>query len=411
MLPTVKLRRRSRVVLPLVYAAFISLGLPDGILGAAWPEMRVHFEAALNDNWPILTLGICGGLLSSFLSGAILRRLGTGRVLVLTALLTGGAILGYAISPSLAAITVLAFLLGLGNGAADAGLNSFVANHLSSRHMNWLHACWGVGVSLGTLIISAAFAVGHTWRTAYLIVGALQWSLAAAFVLNFRSLATSSDPVRADDRNEPPTLLATLALPATWTSMAAFFVYCGVEFGSGLWIASVLHDARGWTKEASGLMVTVYWGSLTIGRFLMGTVSHWTTPVRIVRAAVLSVIAGTALIAWSSVFGGVTSAGGWLMALGLLVTGLGLSPIFPMLMHDTPRCVGRGHALNLIGFQSGAGALGCAILPSIMGTVMRFGSAEWLGSMLVGLSVTMFILVMLRERHACRGAPASLSCE
>ncbi len=391
----------SIFVLLLIYAAFVSLGLPDGIIGAAWPQMRAHFGVELNDNWPMLTLATSGGLVSSFFSGLALRRLGVSKVLVLTAFLTAFVILGYALSGTFAAMIGLAFFHGLGNGAIDAGLNNFVANNLSSRHMNWLHAFWGVGISLGTLIVSGVLALDATWRSAYLVVGLLQLTLGVAFLLSRRVLPESSTPA-AEQRGEHPAFLATLGLPAAWASMASFFVYCGLEYGTGLWIASALHDGRGWSMQAAGLMVTLYWSSLTVGRFLIGTVSQRTTPIRIVRGAVLGVAGGSSLIALSSLIAG-TSTAGLLTAIGLLLTGLGLSPIFPMLMHDTPRCVGQGHALNLIGFQTGAGSLGFTILPIVMGTLMRTYSTEWLGSMLFALAMILFGLVVVREGYAPAG--------
>jgi fucose permease len=400
----VKAASLSVLVLLLIYAAFTSLGLPDGILGAAWPQMRAEFGVNLNDNWGILTFGTCGGLLSSFLSGVALRHLGVSRVLIVTTFLTSIVILGYALGSSLAVLTGLAFFLGRGNGAVDAGLNHFVASNLSSRHMNWLHAFWGVGISLGTLIVSGVLAIDGTWRSAYLVVGALQLCLAIAFSFGLRSLSTmqaTEEP--GSERSEAPAFLRTLALPASWASMASFFVYCGIECGTGLWIASVLHDGRGWSMQAAGLMVTLFWSSLTVGRFLMGVISQKTTPLSIVRIATLGVIFGTSLIAASSAVGGSNATAGVLTASGLLLTGFGLSPIFPMLMHDTPRSVGKGHALNLIGFQSGSGQLGYTLVPIGIGTLLRNYSTEWLGSLLTGLAVILFALVLVRQRF---GPPA-----
>jgi fucose permease len=387
-------------VLLLIYAAFVSMGLPDGILGAAWPQMRAELAVDLNDNWPMLALGSCGSALSSFLSGLSLRRLGVGRVLVLTTLLTAFVILGYSVSVTAAMLAGLAFFLGLGSGAIDAGLNHFAASKLSSRHMNWLHAFWGVGVSLGTLLLSAAFALGGTWRNAYTVIALVQLGLALAFVLNLRSLPGAAEPARSGLRTDVPSFAATFKLPAAWASMAAFFVYCGLECSAGLWIASALHDGRGWTTEAAGLMATLYWASLTLGRFLIGAVSHRIATMRIVGVAVAGALAGTGLIALSSLLAPQAAAAGLLIAAGLLLTGLSLAPIFPMLMHDTPRCVGPRHAVNLIGFQGASGQLGFTLLPITVGVVLRAGSTEWLGTALAALAAALVALLALRERYA-----------
>lgn len=398
-----------RVVLLLIYAAFVSMGLPDGILGAAWPQMRAELRLDLNENWPMLALGSCGSALSSFLSGAALRRLGVGRVLLITTFLTASVVLSYSLGATFGVIVGLAFFLGLGNGAIDAGLNNFVATNLSSRHMSWLHACWGVGVSLGTLLVSGVLTAGGTWRGAYQAVGLLQLMLALAFLWKRRSLpgtpGSSQEPSsseRSVQSSEHPSYAATFRLPAAWASMLAFVVYCGLECGAGLWVASVLHDGRGWTTQAAGLMATLYWVSLTVGRFLVGTISARTTPLRIVRAAVLGAIVGTALIALSSLPGLRGSAGGVVMAAGLMLTGLSLAPVFPMLMHDTPRCVGPGHAVNLIGFQGAMGQLGFTLLPIGIGTLLRFYSTEWLGAVLATLAVALLLALVMRERYALR---------
>lgn len=404
---SVKAKSLSVLVLFLIYAAFTSLGLPDGILGAAWPKMRADFGVPLNENWGILTFAVCGGLVSSFSSGVALRRLGVSRVLILTTFMTAFVIVGFALSPSLGVLTGLSFFLGLGNGAVDAGLNHFVASHLSSRHMNWLHGFWGVGISLGTLIVSGVLALEGTWRGAYCVVAALQFGLAVAFSFGLRSVPALAAPVGVvrdergatarTERAVAPSLAETLALPASWASMLTFFLYCGVECGTGLWVASLLHDGRGWSAEAAGLMVTLYFSSLTLGRFSMGVVSQSMKPLRIVRGATLGVSAGVGLIAMSSLVEG-SLDGGLLTALGLLLTGVSLSPIFPMLMHDTPRLVGEGHALNLIGFQSGSAQLGYTLLPIGIGTVLRWRSVEWLGGLLSALAVALFVIAAVRER-------------
>lgn len=386
-------------VLLLVYAAFVSMGLPDGILGAAWPQMRAELGAGLNDNWRMLALGTCGSALSSFASGLSLRRFGVGRVLIVTTFVTALAILGYAHSATLTLITALAFLLGLGNGAIDAGLNHFVANNLSSRHMSWLHAFWGVGVSFGTLTVSGMLAAGGSWRSAYLAIGIVQLTLALAFVSQLRQLPPAAARAEGREPVDHPSSSATLRLRASWASMGAFFVYCGLECSAGLWIASALHDGRGWTTAAAGLMATLFWASLTVGRFLIGTISQRVRTMVIVQAAVAGALAGTLILAASSLIGH-EAAAGVVTAIGLLLTGFSLSPIYPMLMHDTPRCVGPGHAMNLIGFQGGVGQLGFTLIPVAVGALLQAQSTEWLGPLLATLAIILVALLALRERLA-----------
>jgi fucose permease len=225
-------------------------------------------------------------------------------------------------------------------------------------------------------------------------------SLAAAFLVTFPEFPKTSSDAKPEKRAGAMTFLTTLALPTTWISMALFFIYCGLESGTGLWIASALHDGRGWTMEGASLMATLYWGSLTVGRFLIGTVSQRTTPTRITRIASVGAFIGTSIIALSSMLANQFAWAGLMTAVGLLFTGLSLSPIFPMLTHDTPRCVGQDHALNLIGLQMGSGVVGYTILPIVIGTVMRVHSTDWLGSMLTVLAVSMLALLVVRDRLA-----------
>lgn len=387
-------------LLILIYAAFVGMGLPDGMLGAAWPEMRAELSVGLEDNWPMLALGTCGSAISNFSSGLALRRLGVGNVLLMTTFLTAAVILGYSLSGSFAVLSALGFFLGLGNGAIDAGLNHFAAEKLSSRHMSFLHGFWGVGVSMGTALLSLSVALGGTWRAAYLVIALLLLTLGVAFVLNRRALPGSEHDRRSERPAEHLALGATLRLPAAWASMAAFFVYCGLEAGLGLWIASLLHDARGWTAQAAGLMTTLYWGSLTVGRFFIGAVSQRLRPAHLVRGAAAGAIAGTALVAGSTLLVGLGPLAGVVTAAGLLLSGLSLAPVFPMLMHDTPRSVGSSHAVNLIGFQGAAGQLGMTLLPIGLGVALSAFSLEWLGSLVLSLAVLLLALVLLRARYA-----------
>jgi fucose permease len=391
------------VLLAVVYAAYISMGLPDGIFGATWPQVRAEFGVSLNANWPIYIVGLAGGLISSFSAGTMLRRLGVGRLLLFTTALTAASIAGVGFSPWFTGLILLAFFLGLGNGAIDACLNHYIASHFSSRHMNWLHACWGVGVSLGTSIVSGAYALGSTWRGACLAIALVQALLAIVFLrlLKVWDSAPSVHSKSGDAHGTQAIPLAkageTFRLSATWVGMAMFFLYCGIEFGTGVWTTSLLQGSRGWSIEKAALFVTLFWGSLTAGRFLIGIVSVRLGPTRVLRVSISGVILGTSLIGLSSLVTA-TVGSGILTASGLLITGLCLAPIYPTLMHDTPNCVGREHSANLIGYQSGAANLGLTLIPGIIGTIMKHSSLEFLGPLLLIPAVALFILFLVRER-------------
>jgi len=402
--------RFGLLLLALTYVAFVSLGLPDGILGAAWPQLRAEFGVPLNANWPIYILGLCGGLISSLSSGALMRRMRAGSILLWTTLLTSISMALCGLAPVFSIIIAIAFILGLGNGAVDATLNHHAATHLSSRHMNWLHGFWGVGVSLGTLMTSAVYAAGGDWRAACLTVAATQGAFAVLFLVMLRAWDAAPEPgciqeSTTDTHSEAaPRVRDTLRLPAAWVSMAAFFLYCGVEFGTGVWTTSLLQDGRGWHPDSAALCVSLFWGSLTVGRFAAGTVSNRLGTSRILRIALTGLLCGTGMLGLSSLLPSGAAAGVSTIA-GLLLTGLSLAPIYPTMMHNTPAYVGKGHSVNLIGMQAAAANVGLTTLPGLLGSFMRVTSINLLGWCLLAGACGLGLLLRLRSRHA--GKPAS----
>ncbi len=398
-----RLAKTGLLVLLLTYAAYISLGLPDGLMGAAWPQMRADLEVSLNANWPIYISGLIGGLLSGIFAGAILRRVTVGQLLLATTILTCTSIAGCGLSPWYWPIVGIGFLLGLGNSAIDVGMNHFVATHFSSRHMNWLHACWGVGVSTGTLIISGVANLGGSWRTACLVIATLQALLALTFLFtqklwNSPPTEPAHDAPAPVDDGPPASTLQSLRQSISWISLACFFLYCGIEFSSGVWTTSLLQSGRAWQADRAALMVTLYWASLTVGRFMIGIISNRLRPIRILRIAISGAIIGTVLISLSSIVSHPLISGG-LTAVGLLLTGLSLAPIYPTMMHDTPACVGRRHGVNLIGLQAAAANVGLTMVPGILGTFMKHSSLEYLGPCLVLMACALLFMVNMRERH------------
>lgn len=401
--------RFGLLLLALTYVAFVSLGLPDGILGAAWPQLRAEFAVPLNANWPIYILGLCGGLISSLGSGALMRRMRTGNILLWTTVLTAGSMALCGLSPVFALIVTVAFLLGLGNGAVDATLNHHAATHLSSRHMNWLHGFWGVGVSLGTLLTSAVYAAGGDWRAACLTVAATQGAFALLFLAMLRAWEAPPEAgciqksTTSHAGTAGPRVRDTLRLPAAWVSMGSFFLYCGIEFGTGVWTTSLLQDGRGWHPDSAALCVSLFWGSLTAGRFGAGTVSNRLGSSRILSIALTGLLCGTGLLGISSLLPSGAGAGAATLA-GLLLTGLSLAPIYPTLMHNTPAYVGQGHSINLIGMQAAAANVGLTFLPGLLGSFMRVTSINLLGWCLLAGACALGLLLRLRSRHADKPA-------
>ncbi len=348
-------------LLALVYGAFISLGLPDGVLGVAWPAMRSGLGQALEAAGLITFILTACSAASGFASGMVLARLGTGSVVAISGFLTGLALLGFAFAPSFGWILLLTVPLGLGAGSVDAGLNHFVARHYSARHMNWLHGCWGIGATLGPAIMGSALAAGAGWQGGYRTIAGIQLILAALFVFNLR--LWQREPERLQATQEPSAGGMARKQPpawATWVAAAVFLVYTTIELGTGLWAASILVDGRGKDPVSAGVWVACFFGAIMTGRFAIGLVADRLGNRRLVRAGIVAALAGTALF-------GAGPLPDALSLLGLVLMGLGCAPIYPSLMHEATRRFDAVTARRVIGRQVAFAYVGCALGPAALG--------------------------------------------
>lgn len=365
----VVVRHPSRLLLPVIYLGFISLGLPDGTLGVAWPAVypELRLPIGLAGTITIIVTLLAG--LSGFNSGRIIARFRTGPVVLLSCVLTGSALLAIAQAPSLVWILAAAVPLGLGAGAVDAGLNGFVARHYSGRHMNWLHACWGVGASTGPLVMGLALSSASGWRGGYLFIAGVQLSLALLFLLTLGLWSTVPERAITGDAAAPSDHLPTMPAnsPAGILSPAIFALYAGIEATAGLWVASILIVGRGFNPATAALCTAGFYGAITGGRILVGFIVERCGNRRLVSLGTFLALVGAA------VFVGATST--WPAAGALVVMGLGLAPVYPGLMHEVPRRFAPAAAQTVIGRQSGAANLGVAILPAAAGWLAQHSLA------------------------------------
>ncbi|MBP9147298.1 MAG: MFS transporter [Rhodoferax sp.] len=350
-------------LLAIIYLAFVSLGLPDGVLGVAWTAMRLDLNQPLAAVGLLTLMGTLASGTSTLVSGHILKRLGTGPVVMVSGFLTGLALLGYSVAPSLAWLLALTVPLGLGAGAVDAGLNHFVAQHYSSRHMNWLHGCWGVGATLGPLIMGGALLVPGGWASGYQTLALLQ--LALALVL----LASLSLWTRENARPQPQThkdaqqnSIQPVSTLATWLAPLAFLLYVSAELGTGLWAASILVTDRGLDAARAGLWVSFYYGAITAGRFGIGLVANRLGNRRLIRLGVLAAITGGLVFAPPDLPEPLSLA-------GLVLMGLGCAPIYPSMMHETARRFPVSITAAVIGRQVGLSYVGGALVPAACGVL------------------------------------------
>jgi fucose permease len=378
-------KRSKALLVGLAYLAFVSIGLPDGLLGVAWPSVRAYFGLPLDALGQLLVAYTLGYLASSFGSGRVLTRASVGGLLAASCLATAAALFGYAITPSWWPMVALGVLAGLGAGAIDAGLNTFAATHFSARSVNWLHAFYGVGATTGPALMTTVLGMGRPWQLGYAIVGTWQLALAGAFALSRRSwppAAVESGDARAA-RAAPPSNGATLRLPATWASIALFFVYTGLEAAAGTWTYSLFTEGRGIPASTAGMWVSVYYGALTVGRFLSGfVVAH--VPIRsMLRVCMSSIALGAALI-WLDVVPGASFA-------GLALVGLAAAPVFPSLIATTPERLGEEHTANGVGYQIAGAVLGQSLVPALVGIAADGFGLEIVGPSLLGLAIVLLV--------------------
>ncbi|MFM2275921.1 MAG: hypothetical protein RL211_1793 [Pseudomonadota bacterium] len=348
------------ILLGIIYFAFISLGLPDSVLGVAWPTMRATLLQPIEAAGLItLVLTICSAI-SSFASGAVLKRLGTGPVVMISGLLTGLALLGFSFGPSFGVLLLLAIPLGLGAGSVDAGLNHFVAQHYSSRHMNWLHGCWGIGATLGPIIMGMALATATGWMQGYWHIAFIQLGLAFLFLLTLALWNRERATPDAAAHDDQPLTLKPLNPKAPWLAVSLYLVYAMIEVGTGLWAASVLVDDRHVSAPTAGLWVSCFYGAIMAGRFGTGLIAAHMGNRRLVRYGLVMAMLGAGLFSVS----GLPPS---LSLVGLMLLGLGCAPIYPSLMHETARRFDADTARIVIGRQVGFAYVGAAAGPAAMG--------------------------------------------
>ncbi|MEU1586731.1 MFS transporter [Micromonospora sp. NPDC005710] len=396
-------RPRASLLL-LAYLAFVSLGLPDGLLGVGWPSIRGEFDVPTEAVGWVLTAGTIGYLTSSVLAGFTLARVGVGALLAGSTLLASLALTGYAVSPVLAALVGCALLLGLGSGAVDSGLNAYAAGAFGPRHMNWLHAFFGLGVAIGPLIMTAVLSAGLAWRWGYAVVAAAQLVLAAAFALTVRAWhrdvpasTGASDTAPAAQAGPAPTVRDTLRLPAVWSGTLAFALYVAIEVSAGLWAFLLLTEGRGLGAAVAGGCVSAYWGSLFVGRVVQGLVAERLGAGLVLRVSLAGMAVGAALIA--------VPGPAAIAVLGLVVVGFAAAPVFPLLTLTTAERVGAAHADRAIGLQIGAAGVGAALVPAGLGVLIGNTSVQVLGSALLVLALALIALYEWGARRPTDGQP------
>ncbi len=373
----------------LAFASFILLGFAAGLLGVAWTSIQAEFGLPLDAVGILLVASTVSYLIASFASGPLAQRFGIGWLLVIGSLLLGLGLGGYVVGSSWYMLIIAAFTAGLGSGTIDASLNAYIAAHHSARAMNWLHAFFGIGITIMPLIETEAVKSG-AWRGGYAFVVGVCLLAAVAFALvanRWRVVALA-----AGESKRGVSVRDTLRLPQVWLGILVMCVYAGVEAAPGQWVFPLFTEARGMDTESAGFWVSLYWGSFTIGRMLFGIYMPKVSNSVLVRACLIGVAIGGVLLWWNP-----TAAVG---QVGLVIFGFSQAPLFPILISETPKHVGLRHAQNAIGFQVAGAGLGIALLPSLLGVFASRLGLEIISPALLILVVLLFILQEVRTSYS-----------
>lgn len=379
----IKSMEKSRIyVLILLYLAFIGLGLPDQILGVAWPSIRADFSKPLDAAGLYVFIVTVISAFSGYINGYIAEKFPISKILIVSVLLTAVGILGYSLSSDWLIFLLFAIPTGLGAGSVDSSLNNYVAINYSSKHMSWLHAFWGIGSTIGPLIITAAFTLGFNWRFGYGAIAVLIFGLTLIFFLGRKLFVqkASSDKVNSEKVN-----MITLN---TFLSSSFFFFYTSVEGGIGLWIYSVMTEARNFTTLSAGILVALYWASLTIGRIIVGFITQKTSDKKIILSSLFISLIAILFICLTYKF---------TTCFGLILLGFGLSGIYPCTMNETHKRYDLNTAKILMGHQVGAASLGFAVVVPAVGFVIQRIGLNYLPVLILSMLIYL-IAVEIRLR-------------
>ncbi len=353
------------LLLVIIYLSFISLGLPDSLLGSAWPAMRTDMALPVSFAG-ILSFIITGGtIISSLLSSKVIRRFGTGKVTAVSVGMTAFALMGFSMSPGFLWLCILAVPLGLGAGSVDAALNNFVALHYKASHMSWLHCFWGVGATAGPIIMSLFLSREAGWKIGYRTIGIIQVCLV---IILFASLplwrkvggSTKTEELTGASPKFNDILRIHGAKPAFFT----FFCYCALESSAGLWGSSYLVLIKGVSSGTAAKLVSLYYFGITLGRFISGFITMKLSNRSLIRIGEIVIIAGLVclLLPTDIVL---------IQTVGFLIIGLGCAPVFPSLIHETPTRFGKDLSQAFIGIQMACAYIGSALMPPIFGFVAQ----------------------------------------
>ena len=382
----------TNLLLAVIYLSFISLGLPDALLGSAWPSIYPQFDVPVSYAGLLSMIISFGTIVSSLQSDRLIRRLGTGKVTAISVAITAAALFGFSVSRSFWMLCLWAIPYGLGAGSVDASLNTYVALHYKSRHMSWLHCMWGVGASAGPYIMGFVLERGMGWNNGYRIISVVQAVLTA--VLLFSLPLWKKGGERGGDRQPAGRALSLgeiFRIPGALQIIACFFCYCALEQTTGLWASSYMTLYRGISAETAASFTGMFYIGITAGRALSGFITMRFSDTQMIRMG--QAVIGAGVLTMLLPFGKSP------LLIGLVLIGLGCAPIYPCIIHSTPSLFGADRSQAIIGVQMASAYVGSCLMPPLFGLLARAVSVSLFPWYLLAV---LAVMAVMHGRLTCR---------
>ena len=376
------------LLLAIIYLSFISLGLPDALLGAAWPTMCVEFDVPVSFAGLVSIIVSGGTIISSLFSDRLTRWLGTAKVTAISVAMTALALLGFSFSDRYWMLLLWAIPYGFGAGSVDAALNNYVALHYASRHMSWLHCMWGVGASIGPYIMGFALSGGQGWNMGYRYIALLQITLSVILFCSVPLWKKREGNVAQEGTGASGnmSMREILAIPGAKEILLAFFMYCALEGTAGLWAATYMVRHLGMHEETAATLASMFYLGITAGRAVSGFMTYKFNDANMIRMGQVVILAGIVAM--------VLPLGSYSAVAGLLLVGLGCAPIYPCIIHSTPEHFGAENSQALIGIQMASAYVGFLSAPPLFGLIANHISASLLP---VYLGAALVVMAMMCE--------------
>ncbi len=382
-----------QLLLAVIYLSFISLGLPDSLLGSAWPTIYSELKVPISFAGIISMIISIGTIISSLQSDRLTRNLGTGKVTAISVAITATALFGFSISHSFLSLCLWAIPYGLGAGSVDASLNNYVALNYKSRHMSWLHCMWGVGATLGPYIMGYALNQGMAWNSGYRIIAILQIILTAVLIFSLPLWKKRSDTISDNGDNitsKPLSFKEIIKIPGAKEVMLCFFCYCALEQTTGLWASSYLTLYKGISADTAASFAGMFFIGITIGRALSGFITMKLNDMQMIKMGQL--IIGLGIITL------LLPLGKFVSLIGLILIGLGCAPIYPCIIHSTPSHFGADKSQAIIGVQMASAYVGTCIMPPIFGLIANHITVSLFPIYLLIILIFMIVMYALLNK-------------